>query len=577
MPSPRRSFGPVASDPRTLWLSRRARNVSRHPIFLASISLLAFVAALIALVLTPRGAQRIARRVAPAAAERPDTSRLLAERQRAAELLRGSEAAIGQARLTIAERSRPPEPVDTLSPVSRARRDSLAALNAQLGPLLARAQSAPLPASYRALGAASALATEPRVRALLDSLAEIERNREAFGAIGGVDPIFVALTARATEIGRAIQDIGIAKRAELRRELDRLRPVVLARAVDALPVVDTTPLLAARDSARAVLDRAERDVARARLIHHEIDQRERRAREIASVSASPSAMLGAAIILGLAVGFAVALLNEIRRPRVADAREAEQVAGVMALARVQAQEPPPERTRRRVDRQLPPVIDQVNDSYRLLYFQLADGAANLPRMAVLADHAGVAIAVAANLAAAAANQARSAILVDVDMATCAAASLLRVRAVPGLADVLARRVGWPEAIVPALIGRDRTIDVMPSGSCRPAPAPVVSVEQLDTEVSRLGRRYDTVVLGAVSDQRATAISAARSVGGAIVCVRLGQTPIGELRQLMADLRAAGVESRGVVSWEMDEPALSLPDEAPTAAEPAESTYERART
>src|SRR5207247_6060336 len=101
-----------------------------------------------------------------------------------------------------------PAPViDTFPPAARAQRDSLSAELATLNRLIDRAENAPLPTSYRALAASPTVAADPRVRVLLDSLADIERERNAFGAVGGVDPVYLSLTSRATAIGRQIQGI----------------------------------------------------------------------------------------------------------------------------------------------------------------------------------------------------------------------------------------------------------------------------------------------------------------------------------------------------------------------------------
>src|SRR4029453_4227005 len=106
----------------------------------------------------------------------------------------------------------------------RIRRDSLAAQVAQLGQLLTRADNAPLLGSYRALAEAPAMRGDASVRQLLDSLVEIERERESYNAVGGVDPVFVAFTARANELGRGIEAAAIARRTDLRRQMAALAP-----------------------------------------------------------------------------------------------------------------------------------------------------------------------------------------------------------------------------------------------------------------------------------------------------------------------------------------------------------------
>ena len=65
----------------------------------------------------------------------------------------------------------------------------------------------------------------------------------------------------------------------------------------------------------------------------------------------PMGMLGAALVLGLVVGFSVALIREMIRPRVGNAREAERLTGAPVLARIDAREElSAELNRRRADR-----------------------------------------------------------------------------------------------------------------------------------------------------------------------------------------------------------------------------------
>src|SRR5918997_939389 len=99
----------------------------------------------------------------------------------------------------------------------------MAARAGQLAQLIRRAENAPLPASFRQLGESPYLNNDPRVQPLIDSLNDVERERDSFDAVTGVDPTFVALTARATEIGRAIQAIGEEKLATMRRQMAALR------------------------------------------------------------------------------------------------------------------------------------------------------------------------------------------------------------------------------------------------------------------------------------------------------------------------------------------------------------------
>ena len=177
-------------------------------------------------------------------------------------------------------------------------------------------------------------------------------------------------------------------------------------------------------------------------------------------------MLAAAVVLALAVGFAASFGTELKRPHIADPREAEQVSGARVLTVVRPPEVVVERSRRQADVEAPPLIDVVSESYRTLYLHIASVEASVPIVTITGDDPGIVATVAANLAASAAYEARSTLLVDVDPTTCSVASVLRIRPDPGLSGIITGSATWPEAIVPTTIGRDRPLDVLPSGTRR---------------------------------------------------------------------------------------------------------------
>jgi hypothetical protein len=185
------------------------------------------------LVVVPQQARRTAAQLRPVAAQRPDTEPTVSALAEAERQVGAASAALSSARnelsqLIAATATTPAS--DTLStgePITlatRTARDSLADRVAQLGRLLARTENAPLLGSYRALAEAPAMRGDVSVSQLLDSLVEIERERESYNAVGGVDPVFVALTARANELGRAIEAAAVSRRADLRRQMAALAP-----------------------------------------------------------------------------------------------------------------------------------------------------------------------------------------------------------------------------------------------------------------------------------------------------------------------------------------------------------------
>jgi hypothetical protein len=268
---------------------------------------LVFLVSLIAFVLVPRQATRAAVRVSSTLEERPDSNRTVAVRNRAAAQIAATDSMLNAARRTIAPA--PVAVIDTFPPEAQAQRQALAAEVATLNRLIDRADNAPLPSSYRALATAPSLAADPVVRALLDSLSDIERERDAFGTVGGVDPVYVALTSRATAVGRSIQAIAEAKRANARQQLAMLRPA--APPPSSRPQLDTSRFLALRATSQKVYADAVRSLAQMQAVNERIDREQERARDLANVGAPPLAMLAAALVLALTVGFGASLVIEL--------------------------------------------------------------------------------------------------------------------------------------------------------------------------------------------------------------------------------------------------------------------------
>jgi hypothetical protein len=228
-------------------MAARARNALRRVLVFGIVGGVVFVGALIAFVVVPRNASRKALAVASRIESRTDSTPTVAARDRFLAAVNTADSIMNATRAALA-----PQPVaviDTFPPAVRAQRDSLTAELATLNRLIDRAENAPLPTSYRALAASPTVAADPRVRILLDSLADIERERNAFGAVGGVDPVYLALTSRATAIGREIKGIADAKRGEMRGKLALIRPTP-APVVKPVIDVDTTKVLAQRTAAQ---------------------------------------------------------------------------------------------------------------------------------------------------------------------------------------------------------------------------------------------------------------------------------------------------------------------------------------
>lgn len=540
-----------------LWMAARARNALRRVVVFGIVGGVVFIAALIAFVVVPRNASRKALAVAAQIEARTDSSPAVAARDRYLGVVTTTDSVLAAVR-----RAATPVPtpvIDTFPPAVRAQRDTLSAELATLNRLIDRAENAPLPTSYRALAASPEVAADPRVRVLLDSLANIERDRDAFGAGGGVDPVYLSLTSKANAIGRSIQAIADVKRGEVRGKLALIRPVA-APVVKPVITVDTTKLLVAATIAQQNYASAVRQLGLINQKNARIDRESARARELANVGAPPWAMLAAAVVLALAVGFAASFGTELKRPHIADPREAEQVSGARVLTVIKPPEVVVERSRRQADVEAPPLIDVVSESYRTLYLHIASVEASVPIVTITGDDPGIVATVAANLAASAAYEARSTLLVDVDPTTCSVASVLRIRPDPGLSGIITGNATWPEAIVPTTIGRDRPLDVLPSGTRRAGiPEPNV-VEEVRNELARMQRRYDFIIIAAPTSYVQRSASSIIPAPDVILCARIAHTTVGGLKSAVDSLRGADMRIHGLVLWDAEMPQLETREE-----------------
>lgn len=554
-------------------MSARAKNALRRRGRVAVVSALVFVTALAAFMLIPRRASRVATAVEARIPDRPDSQPTLNARQRAFAEIAASDSILAVSRRQAAEALA--ASIDTLPFYLLPRRDSLVARVATLSRLIDRAQSTPLASAYRALGSSPELRGAPIVQSLLDSLASIERERETFGALGGADPLAIALSARANAIGRSLVAIGVSRRNELRAQLQPLLPPRAARR-PTTPVVDTMAVHAQRNEAIGILNAANASLAEIRERNREIDVLVARARQIASVDAPPWAMLAAALVIALALGFAVSLLIEMRNPHIADVREAEQTAGTRVLTVVDPREQIVERTRRQADVEAPPVIDVISDTYRILYLHLSSLDAPVNAVTITGDEMDIASAVAVNVAAIAAYEARSTLVIDGDPDTSGVAGALRLPPDPGLTAVLAQQVPLSDAIVFTTIGRDQMLAVIPSGR-RMGQPPKGGAARVKADLGRMSARYDMIVLAAPLPQVKHDASTVVPSTDVILCARMARTPLRQLSSAVETLRGAGMRIHGLVLWNTEDPDLRTREELLAAAKrpPREEALEPA--
>jgi hypothetical protein len=560
---------------RAVWLTARARNAMHRPVFIGAVGLGSFAAALVALILAPQQAKRVGQLATVSVDVRPDSAPFTAALTQARTRLGAAESSLAQARAHAV--SAPKVVIDTLTPILTKQRDSLSVAVNDLGGLLTRVESAPLAASYRALAESPQMSANPRVKALLDSLAEVEKDREAFGTTGGADPVYLALTSRATEIGSAIQAIAQDRREALRQQISKIAMPAQRQTVAESPVVDTAAWTAERDSAQSLVRQATTALAEVRTKAIDYDRQITRAKEESKLDAPPVALLGAALVFGIALGFGAAFVGEMRHPRISDEHEVERVTGARVLATIRPRPRSPDRKRRSADREAPPYFDPAADGYQLTYLHVARAGASRLMLTIAGDDMAIAAVVATNVAAIAADEARSTVIVDTDPRTSSVAAVLRIHAEPGLTDIMDRRIDWTEATSQVTVGRDRTIDVIPSGVASAGRNPAEVTLLFKTEAARLARHYEAIVLVASIEQAAAGLPGALPIPDTILCARIGHTRIENLAAALEAVRTAGGNPLGVVLWGAASPALPSPDKIARSPRPVRTAEMRALT
>ena len=547
--------------PRAAWLGARARTVLQRPWRLLVIGTAVFVGVLLSYLFLPAGAQGVLNLLRPDRIEWRDTTLLLTRESAARARLASADSSLASLRATRAALVAAMSPPVATAEQSAAG-DSIATRAAALSALLQRAESAPLPETFRALANTPVLRGDPRVRALLDSLNDVERERDDLGAGATVDPVFVALTTQANELGRRIIIVGQSRLAALTREQLALVTPVAPTAADSAAVTlpDSQATLAVRRSAWVAYEAARRTLTNARAANARADSVASRERARNQLAPIPILVAGA-LIIAAAVTFALAMFDEMRSPRVADAVEAERLTSLRVLGVARLRALPAERSRRAADRQVPALLDPTFDAYRVLAWHLSSQWPKDGIVTVTGDNSTVAAAVAANLAAVLANDARVTLLVDADLAEEPVRALFSLPRSPGLVAVVENRRKWSEVLVPVPVGRGRTMDVLPAGG-REAPLGPAESQALVTEVQRAARRHDaTIVVTTLAGAKRF-----RAGDDVVVCATQTRTRLATLARTVASMIDEGARVRGVVLWDGPLPdAPKAPRSAPAPA------------
>jgi Mrp family chromosome partitioning ATPase len=538
-----------------VWVSARARNVLRRPAGTLLRALLIALATMAVLVFLPRQSQRQAALLLPDDSEWVDTLPLFQSLAVRREALQRAEAELAATRdSALRQRTLAPPPPPILTADERARSDSLRRVGVELAGGLDRVHAAPLLASYRALGESEALRNATAARAILDSLADVERRRESFGTTGGTDPAYVALTTRANELGRTLESMASDSLASVRAALTELnRPREALHPLLRLPPVDTTATAArvalAREQVRVSLDSLEV----ARLMNREYVRRIAAARRSEVAAAPPLVVLAGGLVVGFAVAYLLAFVREVRHPRVGSVAEVERLTGTRVLALAGPRHEVAEWNRRRADadsrfRHVKPHAP----AYRTIYMHLTATGAVVPLVTVTGSDPNVNGVVAANVAAAAASDGRATLLVDLDQQGSVASRVVRQTGQPGVANVRRGEIEWAEGVNSVHVGRGRLLDVISSGANdrgQASESAPQSAEHLRRTLTRMAQRYDLTVLSAPLEEARKGDAGLISTPDALVCITLGVTTHRMLRDAVEDARGGGLRVMGVVVWE----------------------------
>jgi hypothetical protein len=445
------------------------------------------------------------------------TARALARAQQRAAL---ADSTLAAALLAATERPSEARPVPTPSPRTSSLAQAIAAAR------LARETSAVL-----ALAAHPALAGGPRMRATADSFRTAPNAAEASRLAG-------TIIAMAEYRLRALGEAPV--------------PVVSApeRLVASVPRVDTASI--------AAIVRAENDTLRAATAAHaeavrlfvDADQRVAAARAAVPL-VSPGLAFIAVVLLGLIVRIGLALLRELREPRLAHPLEAERAVGAPALSLVRDSLPEgPLRFR-------PSGVDP----FRVLYLHLTSTGTRTRAVIVTGDDGIIVAAVGARLAIAAAADHRTTLVADCDSELIALARIFRDHPEPGVSDAMAGAFTWREIARHVGSSDGLSIAMLPAGTTRP-PA---SNETRDVALSefqkfRAGFEFSIVAVTLRDLAEARALLPDAPV---VVCATLGETRVDALVRGAAAAEDGADPVHSLVLWDAPQPIL--PSRAELAA------------
>lgn len=429
-----------------------------------------------------------------------------------------------------------------LAPDALRARDSLRAQLVQLESTLGRAAKAPLVASYRELASTRAVSAIEGVAAYRDTLAQVDRARQALDPAETPQGEFAKLTQRANAIGAVLQNIGYAQRALLLRKISTIEGGGPVGAQRATRVGDTSAAHLARDRARAGWTDAEarlRDVrqwhaAESARVDSVASARATRVLGVTPAVVALSAMLVAGVLI-----FTLAVSAEARRPTIAHAREVERLTGVPVLGTAYLAHLPPEgRARLRLGTGL--------DPFRMVYLALTASGTRARTVCIAGDDPDAVAAVVGRLAVSAATDERATLAVDLASGTPSATRYFGGQHEPGFSEAICAIRLWREVARPVGASEGLGLDVVPAGARRADTGAAVELPSNRREFHLFASEYDFTVLAAP-----TAMSLGTAVTlyddpATIYVARVAETPLDSVVAAVRELQGMPLSLHGVL-------------------------------
>lgn len=547
---------------RSTWFAARARTAARRGVRIALVGGLAVIATVSVLIFVPHEVDRQLQRQIAALPPAPDTvplmQQLAAHHATLQSLLRDAGAAGDSVGATVIIRDTLPITDSTIpSPTARDLFGETAAntrfpsvedtLASELADRILRARLSPLPGVFQRLAESPILAGNSRVEGLIDSIELVSQEREAHAALGGPGARYAALTTLLTTLGQRLVSVAegqLTGRRESQRTSQResqtgspngMQDGVLsadsARENRGERLRRDSVRQHQTDSLQRLVVQSELRLQGARDAHTSRDSIQNVLQRKTSGIRPPVAMLLAALVVGMAVGYLVVFGRELQHPTVSDAQEVERLT--QAPVYIHAPAAPRStnilRTRRReryarIVGGPAPLIDRASETFALVHLALTGVGDVVADVEVRADEPVIEAAVALSVAAAAAKESRAALVVEATRRHAMLSAFLGVT----------RR----EELHELTLERDERIDVL-------------FADANTDQFSNVARRYD-LRLHVVNRGAADALTTLHDV---VLCVRQGHSTVAWLTRATEHARRRNQRIRGVVLWSRPLPVV----------------------